>query len=53
MAWQEWRGVPLDLPKLTELRARWVDIQADLVRDMDAPFGCYEFDDQGAIQKQM
>ena len=48
MAWQEWRGVPMDLPKLTELRARWVDIQADLVRDMDAPFGCYEFDAQGA-----
>ena len=48
IAWQEWRGVPMNLPKLTELRARWVDIQADLVRDMDAPFGCYEFDDQGA-----
>ena len=48
MAWQEWRGVPMDSPKLAELRARWVDIQADLVRDMDAPFGCYEFDDQGA-----
>lgn len=48
IAWQEWRGVPLNLPKLTELRGRWVEIQADLVRDMDAPFGCYEFDDQGA-----
>jgi DNA polymerase I len=48
MAWQEWRGVPMDSPKLNELRTRWVDIQADLVRDMDASFGCYEFDDQGA-----
>ena len=48
IAWQEWRGVPMDMPKLVEIRNKWIDIQADLVREMDAPFGCYEFDAQGA-----
>jgi hypothetical protein len=47
MAWQEWRGVPIDLPQLTELRNNWIDIQADLVREMDSDFGCYEIDRTG------
>ena len=47
IAWQEWRGVPMDMPKLAEIRGRWFDIQADLVREMDAPFGCYEIDADG------
>jgi hypothetical protein len=47
VAQQEWRGVPINAPKLAALRANWVDMQADLVREMDAPFGCYEFDRDG------
>ena len=39
--------MPVDLPLLAELRAGWTDMQADLVREMDAPFGCYEIDDDG------
>jgi hypothetical protein len=46
-AWQEWRGVPVDLPKLSALRRHWIDMQADLVREMGAPFRCYEIDAKG------
>jgi hypothetical protein len=47
VAQQEWRGVPIDMPKLNALRSNWIDMQADLVREMDAPFGCYAFDALG------
>jgi hypothetical protein len=47
IAQQEWRGVPINLPKLTALRHHWVGMQGDLVREMDAPFSCYEIDKSG------
>jgi hypothetical protein len=47
MASQERRGVPIDLPRLTDTRREWPNIQADLVREKDGPFGCYEFDKNG------
>ena len=46
-AQQERRGVPLDLPFLTSLREQWGGLQSELVREMDAPFGIYEFDKDG------
>jgi hypothetical protein len=46
MAAQERRGVPID-PRLKTVRAQWDQILADLVREKDAPFGCYEFDKTG------
>jgi hypothetical protein len=45
VAQQERRGIPLDLPLLTRLRAQWGAIQNKLVAEMDAPFGIYEFED--------
>jgi hypothetical protein len=44
-AQQERRGVPLDLPTLDRIRARWHDMRVDLVTAMDGPFGCYEIED--------
>lgn len=45
VAQQERRGVPLDLPLLGRIRNRWDDMCADLVSEMDRPFGVYEFED--------
>jgi DNA polymerase family A len=45
VAQQERRGVPLDLPLLSRIRNRWDDMCADLVSEMDRPFGVYEFED--------
>jgi hypothetical protein len=45
MAGGERRGVPTDLPRLTKIRNRWPDMQLDLVRETDRPFGCYEIVD--------
>jgi hypothetical protein len=42
MACAERRGVPIDLPLLTKIRGHWSEMQADLVREMDQPFGIYE-----------
>jgi DNA polymerase I len=47
VAQQERRGVPLNLPLLTRLRERWDGMQGELVREMNAPFGIYEFDEDG------
>jgi DNA polymerase I len=47
VAQQERRGMPLNLPLLTRLRERWDGMQGELVREMDAPFGIYEFDEDG------
>jgi DNA polymerase-1 len=44
-AQQERRGIPIDLPFLNRLRAQWSDIQSELVRELDTPFGIYEFED--------
>jgi DNA polymerase-1 len=43
-AQQERRGIPIDLPFLTRLRSRWDAIQGQLVAELDAPFGIYEFE---------
>ena len=43
-AQQERRGVPLDWPLLSRIRSQWTAIQRDLVVEMDAPFGVYEFE---------
>jgi hypothetical protein len=45
IAQQERRGVPLDLPVITRLRRRWDGMRADLVSELDRPFGCYEIID--------
>jgi DNA polymerase I len=45
VAQQERRGIPTDLPLLTRLREQWNEMQGELVREMDAPFGIYEFED--------
>jgi hypothetical protein len=42
MAQSERRGVPVDLPLLTQIRENWDDMRVDLVSEMDKPFGCYE-----------
>jgi DNA polymerase I-like protein with 3'-5' exonuclease and polymerase domains len=41
IAQQERRGVPIDLPMLTRLRAQWSAIKCDLVAEKDQ-FGIYE-----------
>jgi DNA polymerase I len=46
-AQQERRGVPIDLPVLNPIRQQWGGMRADLVREMDQPFGIYEFDADG------
>jgi len=35
-------GVPIDLPMLRHLRARWDDIQMDLIAAVDADYGVYD-----------
>jgi DNA polymerase I len=47
VAQQERRGVPLDLPLLVRLREQWDPMQGELVREKDAAYGCYEFDEDG------
>jgi DNA polymerase I len=47
VAQQERRGIPVDLPLLTRLREQWDGMQGELVREMDAPFRVYEFDEDG------
>ena len=47
VAQQERRGIPLDLRLLTRLRERWDGMQGELVREMNAPFGVYEFEKDG------
>src|SRR5262249_53815747 len=42
MAQQERRGIPLDGPTLRRLCQHWHGMQADLVTELDRPFGCYE-----------
>jgi DNA polymerase I len=44
-AQQEHRGVPLDLPGLETIVARWDGIRLDLVRAVDHEFGVYEIVD--------
>jgi hypothetical protein len=44
-AQSEHRGVPVDLPRLTQIRENWGDMRTDLVIEMDRPFGCYEIED--------
>jgi DNA polymerase I len=45
VAQQERRGVPLDAPLVTRLRAQWDAMRTDLVVAMDQPFGIYEITD--------
>jgi hypothetical protein len=45
MAQAEHRGVPMDLPMLSRTRRHWAGMQADLVSEMDRPFGIYEIED--------
>jgi hypothetical protein len=45
MAQQERRGIPVNLPQLENLRARWSDIQTELVLESDRDFRCYEIVD--------
>jgi DNA polymerase family A len=45
IAQQERRGVPLDEPLFTRLRAQWDAMRTDLVVAMDQPFGIYEIVD--------
>jgi DNA polymerase-1 len=45
VAQQERRGVPLDGPLVTRLRAQWDAMRTDLVVAMDQPFGIYEITD--------
>lgn len=42
VARMERTGVPLDLPRLTRLRARWDEIKLDLISRIDAEYGVYE-----------
>ncbi len=42
MAQQERRGIPLDGAMLGRIRAQWQGMQVSLVKELDAPFGCYE-----------
>jgi hypothetical protein len=44
---QERRGIPVNLPHLTNVRNRWQDIRTDLVREMDSEYGCYGIDSDG------
>jgi DNA polymerase I len=45
IAQQERRGVPLDAPRLARIKGMWNAIRSELVIEMDAPFGIYEFVD--------
>jgi DNA polymerase-1 len=42
---QEHRGIPVNLPHFELVRDRWQDIKVEVVRQMDAPYGCYEIKD--------
>jgi hypothetical protein len=44
---QQHRGIPTDLTHLTTVRERWQDVRTDIVREMDAPYGCYEITADG------
>jgi DNA polymerase family A len=41
----EHRGIPVNLTHIEQVRGMWQDIKVDLVREMDAPYGCYEIVD--------
>jgi DNA polymerase I len=47
IAQQERRGVPLDLPGLDRVLARWDSIRTDLVLELDREYGVYEIDALG------
>jgi hypothetical protein len=47
MACQERRGIPVDGPKLAQVRQHWQGMRTDLVIKLDQPFGCYEIDGDG------
>jgi DNA polymerase I len=47
MAQAERRGIPMDLPQLSRIRHHWDGMRADLVVEMDRPFGIYEIDKDG------
>lgn len=38
----EYRGVPIDLPLLTTLRARWKDLRSTLIQEIDRNFNVYD-----------
>jgi len=38
----EHRGIPIDVPMFNHLRARWQDIQAALVAEVDARYGVFD-----------
>jgi hypothetical protein len=42
MAQAEHRGVPMDLPTLSQVRHHWDGMRLDLVTELDRPFGIYE-----------
>jgi DNA polymerase family A len=44
MARAEHRGVPMDLPALSQTRRNWDGMRLDLVTEMDRPFGIYEIE---------
>jgi hypothetical protein len=44
MAKEERRGIPVNLPRLTQILRQWPNIRTDLVRDLDR-FGIYEIVD--------
>ena len=46
-ACQERRGIPID-PVLGLLRDNWDALSGELVAELGAPYGCYEFDTDGA-----
>ena len=45
VAQMERRGIPLDGAMLARIRHHWRGMQSSLVRELDRPFGCYEFED--------
>jgi len=42
VASMEHRGIPIDVPMFNHLRARWQDIQAALVAEVDARYGVFD-----------
>jgi len=42
VASMEHRGIPIDVPMFEHLRARWLDIQAALVVEVDARYGVFD-----------
>ena len=47
MAQAERRGIPIDWSTLSRIRSNWDGMRADLVTEMDRPFGIYELDKKG------